>query len=37
VRERDGELDVFTWRTDDPALNARFQLQWRFRQQLTGR
>lgn len=32
VRERDGELEVFTWRTEDPALNARFQLQWRFRQ-----
>jgi len=31
MREHDGEQAVFTWRTDDPALNARFQLQWRFR------
>ena len=31
VRERDGDLEIFTWRTDDPTLNARFQLQWRFR------
>lgn len=32
LRERDGSREVFTWRTDDPTLNARFQLQWRFRQ-----
>jgi transcriptional regulator with XRE-family HTH domain len=31
IREHDENQDVFTWRTEDPALNARFQLQWRFR------
>jgi transcriptional regulator with XRE-family HTH domain len=31
MREHDTEHDIFTWRTEDPALNARFQLQWRFR------
>jgi transcriptional regulator with XRE-family HTH domain len=37
VRERDGDLEIFTWRTDDPTLNARFQLQWRFRTAVSGR
>jgi hypothetical protein len=31
VREHEGEHSIFTWRTEDPSLNARFQLQWRFR------
>ncbi|GAA1366115.1 hypothetical protein GCM10009661_18290 [Catellatospora chokoriensis] len=31
VRELEGDRAVFTWRTEDPSLNARFQLQWRFR------
>jgi hypothetical protein len=31
LRERDGGLEIFTWRTEDPTLNARFQFQWRFR------
>lgn len=31
LREREGEHELFTWRTDDPTLNTRFQLQWRFR------
>lgn len=31
IREHDMTHDVFTWRTEDPSLNARFQLQWRFR------
>ncbi len=31
VRELESEQAVFTWRTEDPSLNARFQLQWRFR------
>jgi hypothetical protein len=31
IRERDGEMEIFTWRTEDPTLNARFQLQWRFK------
>jgi transcriptional regulator with XRE-family HTH domain len=33
TREHDGDMSIFTWRTDDPSLNARFQLQWRWRGQ----
>lgn len=30
-RETEGDRSVFTWTTDNPTLNARFRLQWRFR------
>lgn len=31
TRRRDGDRVTFDWSMDDPALNARFRLEWRFR------
>jgi len=30
-KQMDGDRAIFTWTTDNPSLNARFRLQWRFR------
>ncbi|MEU8295691.1 peptide deformylase [Micromonospora sp. NPDC048909] len=30
-RHDDGDRAVFDWQTDDPPLNARYRMQWRFR------
>ncbi|MBY8873723.1 peptide deformylase [Micromonospora sp. PLK6-60] len=31
VRRVEGDRAVFEWATDDPPLNARYRMQWRFR------
>lgn len=31
TRRDDGDRVIFDWATDDPPLNARYRLQWRFR------
>ncbi|MEV0153566.1 peptide deformylase [Micromonospora sp. NPDC050686] len=31
VRRVDGDRAIFEWATDDPPLNARYRMQWRFR------
>jgi peptide deformylase len=31
VRDDEGERAVFQWSTEDPPLNARYRLEWRFR------
>ncbi|WP_341718134.1 peptide deformylase [Micromonospora sp. FIMYZ51] len=33
VRHDEGERAIFEWATDEPPLNARYRLQWRFRAQ----
>ncbi|MEV6966713.1 peptide deformylase [Hamadaea sp. NPDC051192] len=30
-KQMEGDRAIFTWTTDNPSLNARFRLQWRFR------
>lgn len=30
-KQLEGERSIFTWTTENPSLNARFRLQWRFR------
>ena len=30
-RDDDTDIDVFDWATNDPPLNARYRLEWRFR------
>jgi peptide deformylase len=30
-RQTEADRAIFTWTTDNPSLNARFRLQWRFR------
>jgi peptide deformylase/transcriptional regulator with XRE-family HTH domain len=36
VEGREGDRAVFAWSTEDPALNARFRLEWRFRSADSG-
>jgi peptide deformylase len=36
TESRDGDRAVFDWSTEDAALNARFRLEWRFREDGPG-
>jgi peptide deformylase len=37
VRTEDGDRILFTWATDDPALHARYRIEWKFKGQVNAK